>query len=149
MTPSRRRRRHKTLAVAEPGREEVDAGEQRTASPPTASTPQHDAHPARRERVVTELVPGMTGQWLVRSQTSSHIWDLDNMTCTRRPGPASRSGTFDFDHQPVPLTRVERWPRVGATSLAYFDDPTEPDHIEHWRQSSRIESITEILSTTT
>jgi hypothetical protein len=66
------------------------------------------------------------------------------MTYMRTPGPASRSGPFALDGQRMPITRVTRWPRVGATSVVWYDDPSAPDSGEHWRQSSPIESITAI-----
>lgn len=74
------------------------------------------------------------------------MWDLDAMTYTRVPGAASLSGKFVMDGQPIPVTRVERWPRVGSTSLFFFDDPTDATHYEHYRQSSRIESITRVTT---
>jgi hypothetical protein len=96
-------------------------------------------------REVQELTPEMGGCWLVVTQGSRHRWNLSEMIYTRIPGPASLSGTFAFDAQPMAITRVERWPRVGSTSLVWFDDPTDPDSAEQWRQSSRIASIIEIL----
>jgi len=93
---------------------------------------------------VTALAPGIGGRWLVETQGSTHVWDLDAMTYTRMPRPHSRSGSFDHDNQSLPITRVERWPHVGSTSLVFFDDPHEPDRAEHWRRSSDIVSITEI-----
>lgn len=93
---------------------------------------------------VTELTPSMRGVWLVVTQGSHHVWDLDAMTYTRIPGPASLSGPFVMDGQPMPITRVQRWPRVGSTSLVFYDDPVRPLDYEHFRKSSRIESITPI-----
>jgi hypothetical protein len=90
----------------------------------------------------------MGGRWLVATQGSCHEWDLDAMTYMRIPGPGSLSGPFALDRQPMAITRVQRWPRVGSASLVWYDDPADPDRLEHWRQSSRIVSITEILSLT-
>jgi hypothetical protein len=84
----------------------------------------------------------MGGRWLVTTRGSTHVWDLDTMTCTRRPGPTSGSGAFAYDDVSVRISRVERWPRVGATFLFWFDDPGAPQVHEHWRQSSTIQSIT-------
>jgi|GEM_PF-4061625 len=94
-------------------------------------------------RDVDALTLEMNGSWLVKTQSSEHMWNLDHMTYTRLPGLRSRSGAFAFDHQPMAITRVDRWPRVGSTSLLWYDDPTDPDRTEQWRQSSRIVSITE------
>lgn len=104
---------------------------------------------ARSRRDVDALAPQMNGSWLVTTQGSDHIWNLDHMTYTRLPRSRSRSGAFAFDRQAMAITRVERWPRVGSTSLLWYDDPTNPDDTGHWRQSSRIVSITEIYSETT
>lgn len=97
---------------------------------------------------VDALTPEMNGSWMVKTQGSQHVWNLDQLTYTRIPGPHSRSGGFAFDHRPMAITRVERWPRVGSTSLLWYNDPTGPDHAEHWRQSSKIVSITEISTET-
>ena len=68
------------------------------------------------------------------------------MTYVRRPGPESLSGAFDYDGDTVGLTRVYRWPKVGATSLLWFDDPDRPLEVERWRQSSRIVSIVAMVA---
>ncbi|QFS90491.1 hypothetical protein FIV07_06995 [Mycobacterium sp. THAF192] len=93
-------------------------------------------------REVDALTPDSAGCWLVTTQGSTHVWDLDAMTYTRRPGPASLSGAFDHDERAMPITRVQRWPRVGQTSLVWFDDPEAPAERELSRQSSTIVSIT-------
>lgn len=97
-----------------------------------------------RLRQVEQLVPGMKDRWLVASQSSFHLWDLDAMTYARIPGPASQSGSFGLDLRVLPITRVDCWPQVGSSSLVWFDDPTDPGRIEQWRRSSRIVSITEV-----
>lgn len=96
---------------------------------------------------VDELDASMGGVWLVVTQGSRHEWDLDAMTYQRVPGPTSRSGRFAMDGQRMPITRVERWPRVGSTSLVFYNDPNRPFDYEHFRQSSRIESISRISPT--
>lgn len=86
----------------------------------------------------------MKNRWLVASQSSFHLWDLDAMTYARIPSPSSLSGPFALDLRILVITRVDSWPRVGSRSLVWFDDPADPDGIEQWRQSSRIVSITEV-----
>jgi len=106
-----------------------------------------DTPDASRQVEVDELDPGMGGLWLVVTQGSRHEWDLDAMTYMRVAGPDSLSGTCALDGRRLPVTRVERWPQVGSTSLVFFDDPTRPLEYEHFRRSSRIESITLISDT--
>ena len=90
-----------------------------------------------------ELRSEIEGRWLVISQGSTHLWDLDAGTYARIPGPG-RSGGYPHDGRPMPITRVDRWPVVGSTSLVWYDDPNSPLTREHWRQSSIIASITGI-----
>ncbi|MDA0251814.1 MAG: hypothetical protein O2892_12105 [Actinomycetota bacterium] len=89
---------------------------------------------------VDELSAELAGRWLVISQGSTHLWDLDSMTYSRFPGPMSVGG-FPCDGESMRITRVERWPAVGSTSMVWFDDPERPQEQEHWRQSSVIDSI--------
>lgn len=95
-------------------------------------------------RHIDRLTPGTSGRWLVTTQGSHHEWDLDVMTYMRIPGPASQSGPFAHDGQRMKITRVGDWPRIGATSLVYLEDPADPLRRELWRQSSRISAITEL-----
>jgi hypothetical protein len=57
------------------------------------------------------------------------------MTYTRRPGAASESGTYPHDGQAMPITRVDHWPRVGSTSLVWFDDTDASEEREMSRHS--------------
>ena len=80
------------------------------------------------------------GSWHPRDLRTCGTWDA--MTYTRRPGPASPSGAFDYDGIAHRITRVTRWPRVGDQSLVWFDDPASPFDTEQFRRSSVIVSIT-------
>lgn len=86
------------------------------------------------------LTSDMTGVWLVTTQGSQHVWDLDAMQYMRIPGPHSLAGQFDFDEQYHRMTCVGIWPEVGRVSVIWFDDPDEP-FLEHYRVSSKIASI--------
>lgn len=96
-------------------------------------------------RDVTELRPGMTGRWLVRTRNSEHVWDLDEMAYTRRPG--TTSSQMAYDGVPVLISRVQRWPCVGSESVVWFDDPLDP-LLEQYRISSTIASITRLEDST-
>lgn len=89
---------------------------------------------------VDALAPGMTGRWLVTTQGTIHLWDLDEMTYERRPGPSTQAGSMLGDGSPQPITRVESWPIVGACSLVWFDRPGDW-LIEEYRISSTVVSI--------
>lgn len=112
----------------------------------SASTPPRTDGDASKSnpRQVEALTADMHGMWVVESQHSRHVWNLDAMTYTRIPGPGSPVGHFVLDMRPLPISRVDRWPSVGSTSLVWFDDPSDPQAIEHWRRSSRIVTITEM-----
>ncbi|MGL6236117.1 MAG: hypothetical protein ACRC20_12325 [Segniliparus sp.] len=100
-----------------------------------------------KNETVEELTPGMTGRWLVTTQGSQHLWDLDRMLYTRLPGEQSLAGKFGLDGEAHPITRIGRHPRVGETSLVFFDDPSDPTKY-HWRQSSVIKKIERLPDTT-
>lgn len=85
------------------------------------------------------LGPDDVGQWLVFTQGSVHLWDLDARTYRRQPG--NGRSRFEWDGRTVRITHVGRWPVVGQTSLVWFDDPARPDKVEQWRQSSTIREI--------
>lgn len=89
--------------------------------------------------MASELSPESRGKWLITTQGSQHVWDLDAMTYRRLPGEGR--GKFAHDGRVVRITRVEAWPRIGQTFLLWFDDPEHPELLEHWRRSSRINNI--------
>lgn len=90
---------------------------------------------------VEELHPSMGGRWLVTTQGSTHVWDLDTWTYERRPGPDSPSGPMPYDNERHRITRVDWWPAVGGQSLLYYDDPSNPWEREQFRRSSVITRI--------
>jgi hypothetical protein len=97
--------------------------------------------------LIEKLEPGMTGSYLVTTQSSQHIWNLDTMEYTRLPG--EYSPLFDYDGNTVKLNYVEVWPEVGGRSSIVYDDLLYPDSIEQWRISSTIASIEKIDENTT
>lgn len=116
--------------------------------PDSANLPRSSNPSEPSSETVGELTAGMRGRWVVASQGSTHLWDLDALTFTRRSGPASPSGAFDYDGIAHRITRVSRWPRVGDQSLVWFDDPASPFDTEQFRRSSVIVSITRDLPET-
>lgn len=88
---------------------------------------------------VDRLAPDLGGRWLVTTQGSEHVWDLDAMTYQRLPGLGR--GQFDHDRTVVAIGRVEVWPAVGSCSLLFYDDPDRPCTHEQWRMSSLIRRI--------
>lgn len=101
---------------------------------PTAEAdPQPPGSDVAVGETVQALSPGMRGRWLVTTQGTTHLWDLDAVTYERRPGPHSRAGAFDHDRAAHPISRVELWPVVGGRSFLWFDDPSAPWLLEHYR----------------
>jgi hypothetical protein len=92
---------------------------------------------------VEELTEESRGKWLVTTQGSTHVWDVNGMLYTRLPGEHSLAGGFALDGEAMPISRVGRYPKVGETSLVFYDDPSDPRR-EHWRQFSQIKRIKRI-----
>lgn len=95
--------------------------------------------PAQGAAAVDQLGPADTGRWLVTTFGSQPVWDLRRRTYQRLPGVGR--GRFHFDGLAMAITRVDAWPRVGAVFVVFYDDPTRPKLLEHWRQSSTVERI--------
>ena len=89
---------------------------------------------------VDELTEDMTGKYLVTTQGSTHLWDLDARHYVRNPGPESLSIGFADHHNNRPLqwTKVERWPVVGDTFLTILHGDMP------WHRSSTIRSIEKV-----
>lgn len=94
---------------------------------------------------VQELTPDMKGSWLVTTQGSKHIWNLDEMTYCRLH--STNLNAMDYDNTVVRITRVEKWPAVGSSSLIFYDDLLNPVFKEQWRICSTIVSIEKIEDT--
>jgi hypothetical protein len=93
---------------------------------------------------VEQLTADLSRRWLVTTQGSTHIWDMNSRTYMRIPGEASRVGSFDYDGTAHRITRVDRYPKVGSFSVVWFDDPLDPTWMEQFRQSSEITRIERI-----
>lgn len=88
--------------------------------------------------VVERLDPGMSGRWRVSTRRSVHVWDLDEGTYARLPGPLSDS--FDGDGVAARIYTVRVWPEVGGRFWVYVDD-AQDNSMTQWRISSTVRSI--------
>lgn len=90
---------------------------------------------------VDALRPGMTGVWVVHTQGSSHVFDLDRMTWRRIPSPSSGFGPQPTDGVEHTITEMRFWPRVGSLFVLWIDDCDSGVTKERWHRSSRIRLI--------
>lgn len=90
---------------------------------PTTPLPEPAGDPLEGLRLgepVDRLNPETGGRWLVNTEGTRHIFDLDAGSYTRWPGRGTMS-TFDFDRTELPLTRFHRQPVVGGRFELDFD----------------------------
>ncbi|KXO98392.1 Uncharacterised protein (plasmid) [Tsukamurella tyrosinosolvens] len=86
---------------------------------------------------VQELNADSTGKWLVTTQGSTHIWDLDAGQYTRNPG-STGSGASQGDGDAHAIVAIHAWPRVGESfHIVHDGGPFE----DRWRISSTIRKI--------
>lgn len=90
---------------------------------------------------VDELTSTTGGRWLVTTQGSQHIWDLDSWTYERRPGRGR--GNFQGDGVPQRIWRVGRFPRVGESFYVELDDTATSVQTRLSTEVVRIERITQ------
>lgn len=69
---------------------------------------------------VTELTAESTGTWLVTTQGTRHLWNLDNLTYERFPAPDSLTGRMLGDCAANPILKIEAYPLVGHSFLLWF-----------------------------
>jgi hypothetical protein len=89
---------------------------------------------------VQELTAEMGGRWLVATQGSTHVWDLDAWTYERRPGKGR--GNFQGDGVPQPIWCVKRFPKVGESFYVELDDTVDQVQTRLSTEVRRIERIT-------
>lgn len=91
---------------------------------------------------VDALTPDMTGRWIIRTQGSDHVWDLDLHLYERHQldglNPMRR------DREPLALMprQVLRWPTVGRYFIIAVYDVADDPNVFTLRTSSIIVSIT-------
>lgn len=87
---------------------------------------------------VTELTADMRGRWLVTTEGSEHIFDLDARTYTRLRGDGREK--FIGDGAPMRLYSVVEFPKVGDHfRIELFD--CVPSGLILWRVSSPVARI--------
>ncbi len=89
---------------------------------------------------VDELTEDMTGKYLVTTQGSTHLWNIDEKYYVRNPGPESKSFNIPgyFNNREIYWIKVGVWPKVGSMfhTILHGDVP--------WHQSSTIRSIEKV-----
>ena len=90
---------------------------------------------------VQELTSDMGGVWLVTTQGSTHIWDLDNWTYTRRPGRGR--GNFVGDGVPQRIWSVGRFPKLGESFYVELDESLTQVQTRLSTEVVRIERISD------
>lgn len=100
------------------------------------ATPVNESDPSPHAATVTELTGGEVGRWLVITQHSSHLFDLDNRTVERIPGPLAHA-MYDDGIQPLLEIRTCRVGQRGYWTIRSCDDLIE----YYWHLSSQIRSI--------
>lgn len=93
---------------------------------------------------VDELTADMLGVWLVTTEGSRSIWDLEDMTYTRTPLNDGISGPRLWDGETKPILQVLKWPQIGHPSGLSFirdDVPREEGLVVRTRLTSEVQSI--------
>ncbi|BBY98354.1 hypothetical protein [Mycolicibacterium fallax] len=90
---------------------------------------------------VDELTADMTGRWLVTTQGSTHVWDLDAWTYTRRPGRGR--GNFQGDGVPQRIWCVKAFPKVGESFYVALDDTATRVQTRVSTEVARIERLSD------
>lgn len=90
---------------------------------------------------VQELTAEMSGRWLVTTQGSQHVWDLDAWTYERRPGRGR--GNFQGDGVPQRIWAVGRFPKVGFSFYVELDDTVDQVQTRLSTEVVRIERLSD------
>lgn len=98
---------------------------------------------------IYQLNSDMKGRYLVTTQGSEHIWDLDNMTYQRLH--KSGNNAMFYDGQLLAIDEVIQWPEIGQSFYFFFtykytvsgnDFDEDVEVLEpRWHLSSTIKSI--------
>ena len=104
--------------------------------------PQGDSEMTDTIDEIEDLTGHEGGVWRVRTQASSYIFDLDQMTVTRHPGPNSQPGINDVTRpiRTIDACRVREEGRWTMRSEGGLLDPID----WYWQISTVIRQIEQI-----
>lgn len=92
---------------------------------------------------VDALNPSMDGRWIVKTQGSEHVWDLDLNLYERHQLDGLNPMRCDRQPLALPPHNVLRWPEVGQVFIILVADVSDDPHtFATMRTSSLIVSIT-------
>ncbi len=92
---------------------------------------------------VSELTADTGGRWLVTTQGSQHVWDLDAWTYERRPGRGR--GQFVGDGVAQRIWSVGRFPKLGESFYVELDDTVDQVQTRLSTEVVRIERLSDPL----
>lgn len=94
--------------------------------------------------LVEKITAESTGIYLVKTQGSTHLWNLDEGWYVRNPTRTDSTysevlrGLGGLNGTQQPLEKVERYPEVGGTFMVFLPPP------HNYHRSSQIRSIERI-----
>lgn len=101
-----------------------------------------DSGELRTEGAVEELIPHMGGKWVVQTQGTLHVWDLDEETYERRQHDGLNPMRSDREVVDLPPNNVITWPKVGEVFHILIEVDSYDGYGITSRRSSLIRSIT-------
>jgi len=103
---------------------------------------QRDSGELRTEGAVTELSPGMKGRWIVQTQGTLHLFDLDKWEYSRRQHDGLNPMRQDHEVVALPEDSIILWPQVGSLFRIVVSVDSYSGYMGSVRTSSLIRSIT-------
>lgn len=103
---------------------------------------ERDSGELRTEGAVEELTPDMTGRWIVQTQGTLHVFDLDARTYERRQHDGLNPMRGDRTVRSLPRDSIIDWPKVGSLFRIVVSVDGYEGYIGSVRTSSLIRSIT-------
>ena len=101
-----------------------------------------DSGDLRTEGAVEELIPHMGGKWVVQTQGTLHVFDLDEETYERRLHDGLNPMRADREIVDLPPSSILKWPKVGEVFHIVIDVDDYDGYFGTHRRSSQIRSIT-------